>query len=523
LRLVGVFALGFALALPVLAQNPPPPQLLKAVAKHDYDQVAKLRTQGKLLDAFTIVQGWLKENPNDARALHELGVLYAIDKQQEAAIQQFLAAVAVEPGMVEARRNAAELMRGKGRCPEAIAHYRELLMVDLGDGIALRGIAVCFEMTGQRDKAVGALTELETRFAGKEYGNWAKERKKKLEVKAEEQPAAMPKPAEPVKAADVAKVPVTTAVAPESARPAPVPVELEPQVPPAVAECDREGEALFREKRYADAAVWLGEALRQAPSADRAYKLAMAFLGTRDTLAALTTLQRALQLDPRHLASLSAWPTLAKAVRERGGGGIEVSFARAQQAPAAVIGLALAEGDLVLARLLLNASLQGPWQGAVLHTLAGEVALREGRLQEAQKAFQAAMALQPRYPPAQKGLAEVYVLTGRYTGARELVGLPTPLVQGTDPDPYADLRRMTKLRRAELEYQLRMAADPGLRPLPSLGDQVIDSAPPPPAVGAPSGAMPTEADAALASPGRVNPPPPAPKPEPVKKAKGLKK
>lgn len=448
------------------AQPPPPAR--------DWARVAALRSQGKLVEVFQLLQGWLAENPNDARVLHEMGVLYALDHQPDAAVLQFQRALAANPDAVETRRNLSELLRSRGRCPDAIEHYRELLMVDLGDGVALRGIAVCYESSGQRDRALGALAELEKRFQGKDLGLWAAERRAKLEA-----PKAAP-------AVATAAAPAAATVPPQ---PVPQPTSVDPGGEPSALECDREGEALFRERRYDAAAHWLGEALRLEATAERAYRLALAFAGHGDALAALGTLQRALRLDPHHLPSLSAWPTVARAARARGKGGLDVAFARPDAAPAALIGQALVEGDLMLARQLLAATRGGPWQGAVLATLEGEVLLRDGRWDGALKAFQSALAQQPRYPPAQKGLAEVYVQMGRYSGARELVGLPVPIVAAGD-DPNADLRRMVKLRRAEFEHQLRLAADPGLKVLPALVDQVLDSSTPPPP--APVVAMPQE-------------------------------
>ena len=394
------FAIATLLACSVLASAAwaaPPAAAATSTSVLEAAQAA--RKAGRYADAAAGLQTWLGAHPKDARALHELGVLYAIHGQLIEATSQFEAALAADPGQLETQQALGVVRKAR----EAFAR-------------------------------AGAPARL-----------------------------------------DVSEV---------------------------------EGTALFAEKRYAAAAVWLAAALEQGPTADRAYRLAMAWLGAGDTLAARGCLERALQLQPDHLPSRSAWPTVAKALRLEGKGGLEVAFGPGGPSPMPAIAQALNDGELVLARQLLQSALQGPWKGAVLHLLAGEVALREGQYSKAIASYKEALALRPGYSAAQKGLADVAVQQGRWTDARDLAGLAKPAPWD---DLQAQLKRFVPRRRAELLHQLHMGVDPGVKPLAALTDQVAELVPPPPS--APAALTPAPEPAA-----QTAPPPPKPTRSKVAKA-----
>jgi tetratricopeptide (TPR) repeat protein len=425
---------------PVHAAEPGRSETEGTSAASGVDAAIAARKAGRFEDAAQLLNAWLQTHPQDAKALHELGVLYALHGQLREAVAKFEAALAIDPDATETRRNLAETLRADQRCAVALPHYRTLAGADLQDQVALRGLVLCHHALGQVDAALQACGEIQRRFAGMPFAAWARQREVQIRALVD-----------------------AGAVTPQQA--------------------DAEGAALFAEKRYADAAVWLAKALELQANPDRAYRLAMAQLGSGDPLAALGSLQRALQLDAHHVASLSAWPTVAKALRLQGQGGVDVAFSRQARMPSQMIAHALAEGDLVLARQLLQATLQPPVngksanQGAVLAVLNGEVLLREGKLAQAGQAFQEALAQRPKYPPALKGLAVVAAQQGRTQEARELAGLPPHAGMAEVAD--ADLQRFVALRRAELMHQLQMAEDPGLKPLPPLQDQLADATPPP--------------------------------------------
>lgn len=392
------------------------------------------RQGGRFEEAQQTLQNWLNTHPDDGLAWHELATLYAIHGQLRQAVSLFEKALALLGDSADARRNLAETLRADGRCAQAMNHYQTLLAADAGDKTALRGQVLCQQLLGQNAAAVQGCAAIEARYANTEFADWAHGRSLQIQQSATQG--------------------ITT---PEQA--------------------EAEGMALFGEKRYAAAVFWLGRAQEQAPTADRAYRLAMASVGAGDLLGGLGSLAAALRLDPQHVPSLSAWPTVQRALRLQGQGATKIEFSRQARTPTQMIAHALAEGDLILARQLLNPALLLPEKGAVLATLNGEVLLREGKFPQAAQAFAEAMALRPKYPPAQKGLAAALILQGKLEEARPLVGFDALPGQKTSPE---EMLRFVDLRRAEFMHQLQMAEDPGIKPMPALKDLMVAAAPPTP-------------------------------------------
>jgi predicted Zn-dependent protease len=422
------------------------------------------RTAGRFEQSATTLLAWLAQHADDARALHELGVLYALTSQYREAETRLQAALAVAPGQVESRRALAELWRAQARCLDALPLYDALVVRDGQDATGWRGRLLCHEQLGQTDAALQTAAEIQAKLAGSPLVAWATAR-----------------------AVQVRAMSAQGGFTPQQA--------------------DAEGQALFGQQRFVEAAVWLAKAHELQPTADRAYRLAMARLGTGDPLAAQVALEQALQLDPRHLASLSAWPTVAKALRLQGQGGADVDLQHLEGGWLPAVARALREGNATLARRLVDAAKAAPAEGkgVVLMVLDAELKLRENKLGEAEKLFRDVLVARPNYPPAKKGLAAVLALMRRDFEAREMAGLKSA-------DERDDLERLVPLRRAELMHQLAMAVDPAVAPLPSLVDQVIDSKPAPP----PPPPPPME-------PAPPAPPPPPPPPPAKKGGKGKKK
>ncbi len=393
------------------------------------------RKAGRFDEAEALLRTHLQSQPQDAQALHELGVLYAIHGQIPNAVARFQAALALRPEQAETRRALAETLRSAGRCAEARDAYLQLVADDGQDAVAWQGLVLCDESSAEFDRAIQTCRDIERRFPGTPLAAWAATRTPQLVA------------AKAGSSLDVAAA-------------------------------DAEGKALFGERRYPEAEVWFALALHQTPSADRAYRLAMARLGTHDLFGSLGALQLALALDANHLPTLSAWPAVAKAARIGGTGGLDVSLTAMQRTPFQHVAAAILDDDLVLARQLLLAAKAAGNRGVVLTTLTGEVALREGQTAKAATAFLEALTASKDFAPARKGLADAYTTQGRFTEARELAGLPRP-GPGTETS-VEDLKRFQLLRRAELDHQLRMTIDPSVRPLAALADQVLETAPPPP-------------------------------------------
>lgn len=424
-----------SLAVPAIAA-PAAPATKALTAPRTANAVAEavaLRRAGRFVEAAQHLLDHLAVRPDDARARHELAVLYALHGQIREAESQFRDALAADPSAVETQLALAELLRADERCRQALPLYQSLTQRDAGNGPAWKGQVLCQSQLGNWPAAIAAAEALVQRFPGITLGRWAAERLDQLRKDSQSG-------------------------------------QLSP------AQMDAEGKGLFAEKRYEAAVVWLAMALQAEATADRAYRLAMAHLGAQELLAAHTALSRAVALDPRHQPALMALPLVARALRNAGDGGERVAFGDFDQTPEKAIARALADNELVLARQLVQAALPKPAasNSAVLLVLAGELALRDSAAAKAQPLFEQALKLHPNHDAARKGLADALFQQGRNAEARKLAGL------GLAPEylaPDTDLQLWVAKRRGEFQHQLRMALDPGVRPNPSLVDQVDQDLP----------------------------------------------
>lgn len=424
LRLV----LGASAALAVPAAAAPAKVAASAASDSAVAEATALRRAGRFAEAAQRLLDHLARRPDDARAHHELGVLYALHGQIREAEAQFRDALAADPAAVASQLALAELLRADERCRQALPLYQALTQRDAGDGPAWRGQLLCHAQLGAWPAAIAAAEALVQRFPGTSLGRWGAERLEQL--RRDSQSGEW-----------------------------------------SAAQMDAEGKGLFAEKRYDAAVVWLALALQTEPSADRAYRLAMAHLGTQELLAAHSALTRALALDPRHQAAAMALPLVARALRNAGGGAEPIGFGDFDQVPEKAIARALADNELVLARQLVQVALPKPAAAtsAVLLVLAGELALRDAAASKAQGLFEQALKLAPGHDAARKGLADAMLQQGRGAEARKLAGIgPAPEHVKGD----ADLQLWVSKRRSEFQHHLRMALDPGVRPNAALVDQV---------------------------------------------------
>lgn len=440
-RIFTVSCLCLALTPTALAAGVATPPPAEATAgTPSLEGALALRKAGRFEEALRMIQAWIVEHPDDTAAMHELGVLYAIHGQYREAAGKFQLALTLDPDLRETRRNLAEVLRADGQYAGALVHYQILWPTQVDDAVAAKGQVLCLQALGRFDEAMSLCTLVISKQPATPLAEWMQARAAILQQRKDRG-------------------------------------SVDPQ------QMDAEGQALFTEKRYADAAQWFAMALTEMPTAERAYHLAMAQLGAGDSLAAQGSLQRALQLDSGHLPSASAYPTVAKAVRLQGRGAKEIAFGKVRRAAIPAIAQALDEGDLVLARQLINSALpatapgQPPEKSLLLQTLLAEVLLREGKLTDAAKQFQIVLAQKSTYSLARKGLAAVYVAQGRFDEARSMAQLTR---NALELEVNADLQRFAQKRRAEFAHQLQMSLDPGLKPSAALVDQVSDDRPPPP-------------------------------------------
>ncbi len=401
-----------------------------------------------------------------------------------AAVAAFRLAVHADPDDRAARRLLADSLRRVDRCQDALTQY-QLLQSSGTDDDARRGEVGCLRALNQNETALRIVQDVAARHPAQDgqrdaLGQWAAAELASLA----QAPRGAPAPGAAT-AVPVVSVPTAAGDAPQRA---------DSDSPEAM---DAQGEAFFAAGKYGDAAAWFGLSSEAAPTAERSWRLAMARLGAGDLLAALVAVDQTLARDPRHAGALKTRPMLAEWVRNRGKSGTAVPMVPMGRSIRMAVLQALVDGDDVLARQLLPLWRNGPEKGIVAELVQAELWLRDNRLADADKVLRAILARKPGHPGALKALAEVVILRGEFMQARAMLNLPI-LRKTPGEDPNADLYRFMLRRRGEWQQQIRMAVDPGVKPLPALSQQLAEMQPPPP---------PEEP---------VAPPPPPPPPEPVK-------
>ncbi len=379
------------------------------------------RKAGQFEQAHEILSQILKTQPDNARAHHELGVLYALHGQLKKAASHLEKALLGNSAAVVSERNLAEVLRADGQHAKALTHYKTFEHDIDARPIALRGLALCHEALGKLAEATKALQTLARDYGETEPGKWAVSHLDELSHSTE-------------------------------------------QAPISVEQAEREGSRLFEEGRYDGAGYWLGHALKLAPTADRAFRKAVCLLAIRDYLGAVAALKHALRLDGGHRPSLSAYPTALRKLRTEGKGGIQVSIRQSDNSPPTVrAARALLEDDLLLAERIATVAAKRPGGGLVLKLLGAEALLRAGHPRRAEKVLRSTLKARPKHPAATRALAEALYRTGRIVQARRLVGLAPPDATGSEKSAE-DLAHFSRWRRSSFDHQLRMMLDPGIKP-----------------------------------------------------------
>jgi hypothetical protein len=88
----------------------------------------------------------------------KLGQIYLEQKKYEAAVAQFEDAIKKDPELTEARYGLAKSLHGMGQPAEAAKILEELVKIDkkYDYGNAIFGLAECYRLSGQEDKALEA-------------------------------------------------------------------------------------------------------------------------------------------------------------------------------------------------------------------------------------------------------------------------------------------------------------------------------------------------------------------------------
>lgn len=95
----------------------------------------------------------LEKGAIDARILNNLGAIYAIDKENEKAIEMFNKALEKDPGMTEAHFNLAGLLLMRKDYPGAINEYNKVVGKEPDNIEALYNLGVAYSNRGDKTEA----------------------------------------------------------------------------------------------------------------------------------------------------------------------------------------------------------------------------------------------------------------------------------------------------------------------------------------------------------------------------------
>lgn len=136
------------------------PRLKKAISLDPKDVTsvsnlgAALRQQGHIDEAVKVYQSAVKQNPDNADLLNNLGVALRHQRKYKEAAAALRKAVALRPYDADFHLNLAITLRSAKQYKEAIGHYERALEQGLDRPSAVFDLGVCYERSGNTDKAI---------------------------------------------------------------------------------------------------------------------------------------------------------------------------------------------------------------------------------------------------------------------------------------------------------------------------------------------------------------------------------
>ena len=121
-----------------------------------FEKAAARHQAGDLADAQRLYLEILQRSPQHGAALHQLGLIAAQTGNLDAALRYLVAAVAAEPGAVEACAHLAQIRMARGELHEAVVCYERVLGMRGDDALTLYGYGNALHALGRHDDAVAA-------------------------------------------------------------------------------------------------------------------------------------------------------------------------------------------------------------------------------------------------------------------------------------------------------------------------------------------------------------------------------
>jgi tetratricopeptide (TPR) repeat protein len=123
-------------------------------------QIAGLIRQGKLDLAEQRLRRFLSHQPNSARALNLLGLVYLRSQRYDESETQLRSAIAVEPGLIDAQRNLGEVYIVEGKPKEAETAFAKVIKVVPSDPRSNLALAKLYQDNGQFQRSLDAANRI---------------------------------------------------------------------------------------------------------------------------------------------------------------------------------------------------------------------------------------------------------------------------------------------------------------------------------------------------------------------------
>ncbi|MCS6851376.1 MAG: tetratricopeptide repeat protein [Gemmataceae bacterium] len=117
-------------------------------------RAVELHKQGKLDEAELIYRQTLDDNPDNADALHLLGVIAHQRGQAEKAVRFMRRAVALKPEAAVFHSNLAEAHRALGQLPDAVSHAEKAVRLEPHNADAHNHLALALQGQGRGEEAI---------------------------------------------------------------------------------------------------------------------------------------------------------------------------------------------------------------------------------------------------------------------------------------------------------------------------------------------------------------------------------
>jgi len=124
-----------------------------------YNQALRYMEKWELDKAEEVLRQLLDEDPQHARALNKLGVIFARRKDLQQAEMCFNEALALDPSLASAHSNLGNIYAERGWHARAKAAYEQALLLEPDNSTALHNLGVLYRKSGDIAKGVSLLKE----------------------------------------------------------------------------------------------------------------------------------------------------------------------------------------------------------------------------------------------------------------------------------------------------------------------------------------------------------------------------